>query len=97
MIISLPLLSFFFFFKTDSHICDPANSDIVHGKGIGGGGGSEIKGQKSTGEGVSNGYGIKGRQPNPIKTNINSISKSKENKISMNNKYVKDLDIGSIY
>ena len=44
MIISLPLLSFFFF-KTDSHICDPANSDIVHGKGMGGGGGgSEIKG-----------------------------------------------------
>lgn len=46
---------------------------------------------------MSNGYGIKGGQPNPIKTNINSISKSKENKISMNNKYVKDLDIGSIY
>ena len=35
---------------------------------------------------MSNGYGIKGRQPNPIKTNINSISKSKEHKISMNNK-----------
>lgn len=46
---------------------------------------------------MSNGYGIKGRQLNPIKTNINSISKSKENKISMNNKYVKDFDIGSTY
>lgn len=46
---------------------------------------------------MSNGYGIKGRQPNPIKTNINSISISKENKILMNNKYVKDLDIGSTY
>ena len=46
---------------------------------------------------MSNGYGIKGRQPNPIKTNINSISISKENKILMNNKYVKDLGIGSTY
>ena len=46
---------------------------------------------------MSNGYGIKGRQPNPIKTNINSISISKEKKILMNNKYVKDLDIGSTY
>ena len=46
---------------------------------------------------MSNGYGIKGRQPNPIKTNINSISISKENKILMNNKYVKDLDISSTY
>ena len=46
---------------------------------------------------MSNVYGIKGRQPNPIKTNINSISISKENKILMNNKYVKDLDIGSTY
>lgn len=46
---------------------------------------------------MSNGYGIKGRQPNPIKTNVNSISISKENKILMNNKYVKDLDIGSTY
>lgn len=46
---------------------------------------------------MSNGYGIKGSQPNPIKTNINSISISKENKILMNNKYVKDLDIGSTY
>lgn len=46
---------------------------------------------------MSNGHGIKGRQPNPIKTNINSISISKENKILMNNKYVKDLDIGSTY
>ena len=42
MIISLPLLAFFFF-KTDSHICDPANSDKVHGKGWGGGGGVRLK------------------------------------------------------